>query len=314
VHVVVGAGGATGSALVRELLRRELPVRAVTRGGQNDLPVPVVVADASDPGQMREVCTGATAVYNCVNPPLLEWETVFPSVNEALISAAGAAEAVLVFADDTWMYGKVDGPMTEDLPSRPASRLGALRASLAAAVLDAHDRGDVQAVIARAGELYGPGVNSLLGDNLFSQALLGKRPVWFGRPDLPITPTYIGDFARGLATLADAQDTWGEVWHVPSGPGTTGRAFVETLCGQLGRPARMWRITKRTAWPMRLQSPMARLGVQILYQFEQPFVVDATKYRTRFSEEATSYEDGIAATLAWYQADPGRISQSLVKG
>jgi hypothetical protein len=53
---------------------------------------------------------------------------MFPPTMETVIEGAAAAGANLVFADETWMYGKVDGPMTEDLPYRPISNKGVLRA------------------------------------------------------------------------------------------------------------------------------------------------------------------------------------------
>lgn len=93
--------------------------------------IELLKADATDQAQMREVCQGATVVYNCVNPPFTQWRELFPAVMEATIAGAAAADAKLVFADDTWMYGKVNGPMTEDLPSRPISNKRVLRAWLA---------------------------------------------------------------------------------------------------------------------------------------------------------------------------------------
>jgi uncharacterized protein YbjT (DUF2867 family) len=61
VHVVVGATGGTGSALVRELVGRGRRVRAVSRRGRADAPagVEVVARDATDAERMREVCRGA---------------------------------------------------------------------------------------------------------------------------------------------------------------------------------------------------------------------------------------------------------------
>ncbi|GAB3895391.1 NAD-dependent epimerase/dehydratase family protein [Kibdelosporangium lantanae] len=284
------------------MLRRDEKVVAVNRGGRADLPVEVIAADAADPDRMREVCAGATAVYNCVNPPIPTWLDVFPRVNRALVTAAAATGAVLVFADDTWMYGRVDGPMTEDTPARPVTHLGLLRAWLADLVL----RPGIQAVIGRAGELYGPGVRSLLGDNIFR----GGRPVYFGNPDLPITPTYIEDFARALATLGSTPTSWGQVWHVPTGPVTTGRDLVRLATGS----NRLWKVSQRMTWPLRLQSATVRLGADMIYQFEQPFVVDSSKFDTEFGTTATSYEDGVRATLAWYREDPRRSKRPLVAG
>lgn len=297
-------GRNTGSTtLVKNLLERGEKVRAVNRSGKSSFPAEAVAADAANAQQMREVCAGATAVYNLVRPPLTDWRTTFPDVTRSLIAAAGAAGAVLAFADDTWMYGKVDRPMTEDMPSRPVSNLGVLRAWLAEMLLAAEHRGDVRVVIARAGELYGPKVESLFGPNLFGRALAGKRPLWFGDPDLPITPTYIDDFAATLATLATSPDTWGEVWHVPSGPPTTARRFAQQISD-----ARLVAVPARLGRPLGLVSTVAKLGAEILYQFEQPFIVDAAKYIARFGGEATSHETGIAETVSWYRRQPRRSS------
>ena len=314
MHVVVGATGGTGTALVRELLDRGQKVRAVSRRGDCAVPgVEAVAADAGDAAKMREVCAGASAVYNCVNPPLTQWRELFPEVIRSLVAAAGAADAVLAFADDTWMYGRVDRPMTEDTPVRPATELGVFRAWLAEMTLAAHLRGDARTVIARGGELYGPAVESLLGQNLFGRAVLGRRPVWFGNPDAPITPTYIGDFARGLATVAADERAWGQVWHVPHTAPTTGREFVTLLARRVGRPLKPFTISPAMTAPLKAVSSVARAGASLLYQFEQPFIVDSSKYMTAHpGDTATSSVDGIDQTVAWYQANRSLIRTSMM--
>ncbi|MDP9436562.1 MAG: NAD-dependent epimerase/dehydratase family protein, partial [Actinomycetota bacterium] len=173
VHVVVGASGGTGRALVRELVRRGRTVRAVNRSGRADAPpgVEVVAADATDPDRMREVCRGAGVVYNLVNPPFTRWREDLPKAVDGTLAGAEAAGARLVFADDTWMYGRVTAPMTEDLPPRSVSDKGVLRAWLAERVLAAHAAGRVRTVVGRAPELYGPAVESVLGRPLFGPAV-----------------------------------------------------------------------------------------------------------------------------------------------
>ncbi len=205
LHVVVGASGGTGSALVRELLRRGRRVRAVNRSGRIEVPagVEVMAADATDADRMQEVCRGAGVVYNTVNVPFLRWRESFPAAVDGVLAGARAAGARMVFADDTWMYGRVDRPMTEDLPYRPVSTKGVLRAWLAERVLAAHARGQVRAVIGRAPELYGPRVESVLARPVFGPAV-GRGPVvWVGDLDQPLGPLFIEDFASGLADLGE---------------------------------------------------------------------------------------------------------------
>ena len=139
VHAVVGAGGATGRRLVAHLHAAGYRVRAVTRDGR-DVGTPGVetaAADATDGATLAAACRDAAVVYHCVMPVLARWTREFPVVTDALVEAAAQVGARLVYADDTWMYGRVDGPMTEDTPWRPVSTKGVLRAWIAERVLSA---------------------------------------------------------------------------------------------------------------------------------------------------------------------------------
>ena len=304
VHVVVGASGGTGSALVRELLRRGRTVRAVQRGSWAEAPpgVEVAAADASDPDAMREVCRGAGVVYNAVNPPFARWRETFPAVVDGTLAGARSAGARLVFVDDRWMYGRVTAPMTEDLPYRPASDKGVLRAWLAERVLAAHSRGEVPTVIGRAPELYGPVVESVLGRNLFGQALAGRRAFWVGALDEPLAPLFIDDFAHGLAELGEHEQALGQVWHLPSPAPLTARRFVELIAAEVGRPVAVTPLDERVVRTLGLVWPVAREGAEMLYQFRQPHSVDASRYVSTFGPgQVTPYELGIARTVDWYR-------------
>ena len=304
LHVVVGGSGATGRVIVRELAARGKWVRAVNRSGRAPVPegVEAFAADATDPASMREACRGVAVVYNCAMPPFRRWVELFPPMMEAVIEGAASADAKLVFADDTWMYGKVEGPMTEDLPSRPVSNKGVLRAWLAEMLIHAHDRGKVRATIGRAGELYGPAVESVLGRNLFRSALKGRKARFIGNPDVPLTPTFIEDFANGLVVLGEREEALGEVWHVPTAEPTTGRQFVRMIFEEAEKAPRVGAVGSRTAKALGLFWPLAREGAEIVYQFERPFVVNSGKYaRTFGGGEATPYREGIRRTVDWYR-------------
>lgn len=306
LHVVVGATGGTGSALLRELVLRRKRAVAVSRSGRAVVPegVEVLAGDATDGPRMREVCRGATVVYNCVNPPFTRWEEDFPRIMESTIEATEAAGAKYVFADDTWMYGRVRGPMTEDTPHRPVSRKGALRARLAETLLDAHASGRVRAVIGRGAELYGPGVESVLGANLFAAAVKGKRAMWIGDLDLPLTPLFIEDFARGLATLGEREEALGEVWHIPTAGTVTGRQFVRMVYEAAGARFRVRAVGSRTVRLLGLFLPLARQGAELVYQFEQPFVVDSAKFEQAFGASPTPHPEAVRRTYEWYRGKP----------
>jgi nucleoside-diphosphate-sugar epimerase len=204
----------------------------------------------------------------------------------------------VVFADDTWMYGRVDGPMTPDLPSRPTCDLGVLRAWLADRLELAAAEGRIRLSIVRAGELYGPGVRSLIAGNVFNAPR--PRPVafWFGSPDLPITPTYIDDFARTIATVGREDHSERGIWHVPHPEPTTGRALIALAARQADRRSTVAAVRR---WHLRTLGtvvPLARAGTELLYQFEQPFVVDGRATAEAFDLSPTPYAVGVRETLS----------------
>ncbi len=306
LHVVFGASGGIGQAVARELVARGKRVRAVNRSGRADLPPGVEVkrADATDLASAREACRGATVVYNCANAPYTDWAAKFPPIMAGLIDAAGAAGAKLVFADNLYCYGPVSGPLTEALPYRPTGKKGRVRAQLAETLLAAHQSGKVRAVIGRASDYYGPGViNSLTGADMFKGLLAGKRVMWTGRLDVPHSLSYIEDFARGLVTLGERDEALGQAWHLPCAEALTGQAFLELAFEQAGLPAKIGVYQRLALTAAGLFMPMAREVIEMLYEFNAPFVVDGSQFERAFGPFAvTPHREALRRTLAWFQA------------
>ncbi|MBD1842658.1 hypothetical protein H6F89_04380 [Cyanobacteria bacterium FACHB-63] len=71
----------------------------------------------------------------------------------------------------------------------------------------------------------------------------------------------------------------------------------------------MGRIPKATACSSKVVKALglfwslAREGAEMIYQFEQPFIVDGSKYQSTFGTAVvTSYQEGIRQTIDWYRA------------
>jgi nucleoside-diphosphate-sugar epimerase len=303
LHVVFGASGGAGGAIVRELARRGKRARAVTRSGRGDVPdgVEMVRADAADAAGARQACAGATTVYHAVNVPYPQWTETLPPVMEGLIGAAGAAGATLVYVDNVYAYGAVDRPMTEDLPMTAKTRKGRLRAQLAETLLAAHRAGRVRAVIGRGSDYYGPGVaNSVAGDRLFPHVLSGGKAMWAGNLDQPHSLTFIDDFARVLVTLGEREEALGEAWHAPPAEALTGRQFIELAFAEAGRSPKIGTVSPLMIRLVGLVNPMVRELGELAYEFKAPFVLDGTKYQRAFGGAPTTHAAAIRATLGWY--------------
>lgn len=302
-HVVLGATGGAGRAVVRELVDRGLPVRAVSRsGGAFPDAVEVATADCTDAAATRRACEGAAVVYNCLNVPYSQWAEILPVLTENSIRAAAHAGAPLVVTDNLYMYGPPDGPMTEETPREPAGPKGRLRAEMEDQLMTAHEIGRVRVAIGRASDFYGPHANSSTRELVFEAALDDKTAAWLGALDAPHTLTYLPDFATGLVTLGTHEAAFGEVWHLPSNEPITGRDFIERVYAEAGRAPSMraygsWMLTLAGLFDAQIWE--AR---EVLYQFRDPFVMDTSKFEAAFGADVTPYDAAIRETLDWHRS------------
>lgn len=250
LHVVVGAGP-VGRAVIDELLGRGLPVRAVARHRPADLPTEVEFnrADVTDEEDARRAMAGAGVVYHAASAAYHRWPELLPPLMHGVIAGASASGARVVYADNLYAYGPVDGPLTEDLPKRASGPNGRVRTELADVLLKADAAGTVRAAIGRASDYYGPrGRQSQAGERLFAPVVAGKAAQLLGNPDMPHTFTYLGDFARGLVTLGTHDTALSQVWHLPSAETLTFREFVRLVVRSPGS-RRTCRSSRRPCWP-----------------------------------------------------------------
>jgi nucleoside-diphosphate-sugar epimerase len=306
LHVVFGATGAIGGAVVGELLRAGRSVRAVSRGGRAAKGAQGVAADAADPPQAAAAATGASVLYHCASPPYTKWPELFPALTRSILGAAESSGAKLVFADNLYAYGPVDGPLREDLPAVAGGRKGRVRVEMAAELLGAHRDGRARVAIGRASDYYGPhGTGSTAGETVFGRILAGKKPQWTGRLDQPHTFHFLPDIARGLLVLADHQEAEGQVWHLPAAQPLTAQQFFDMVAESAGRPVPVQASVARPALlaVAGVFSPLLREMRETAYQFRAPFVIDFSKFEAAFGHlEPTPHRGAVEQTVAWYRA------------
>jgi nucleoside-diphosphate-sugar epimerase len=307
LHVVLGTGP-LGLAVARHLAARGDRVRTANRTGRADLPngVEVVGANVADAAYARRACDGAAVVYHCANPPYAKWPDLHPPLMDAIIEAAAAAGARVVFGDNLYAYGQADGPLTEDLPYRATGPNGRSRARIAETLMRAHEAGRIQATIGRGSDFFGPHAHlSTVGDRVFARAIAGKPAQLLGNADVPHTVTYIEDFARALVTLGDRDEAMGQVWHVPNPETVTMRRFVEMVYRAADRPPRLRAAPRWGIGLAALVNPTLRAVKEQLHQSERAWEVDSTKFERAFGWHATPLPDAVAATVAWFRAQAG---------
>lgn len=309
IHVVFGTGPA-GLAVTDALVASGQRVRVVNRSGRADVPegVDVVGGDATDPVFSRHVCEGASVVYNCTNAPYDKWPEMFPPLQVGVLEGAAAAGAKLVSMENLYMYGPTGGkPMTEDLPYTATTRKGRVRAQMARDLLAAHKSGRVRVAIGRASDYFGPRVLlSALGNRVFPPALAGKAVQVLGDPDLPHTYSYVPDIGKALVILGERDEALGQVWHLPSPETVTTRECLNMIFEETGREPKI-QVTPRLALRlMGLFNPQIRELIEMLHEWDEPFIMDHSKFTQAFGDALTPtpLREALRTTLDWYRALP----------
>lgn len=303
--VVLGAAGGIGSHVVEALLATGRAVRAVTR-----TPVPLPdgaearVADLRDPAALRAAVAGAEVVVHAAQPPYTRWAREFPPLTAAIADAAEGTR--LVFADNLYGYGPVDGPLTEDLPGAATDAKGRVRVAMAEDLLRRHAEGRLEVVIGRASDYFGPrGTGTVAGEAMVPAAIRGATVRVTGRPDVPHSWSYLPDVGRALALLADAPA--GRVHHLPVGPPCSQQELADAFARAAGHErARVSALPGPLHRVLALGHPMLRELLGTRYQFTAPFVVDDGRFRREVGPFVpTPLDEAAAATVAWFR---GRAS------
>lgn len=308
-HVVFGTG-AIGLALVGQLMDRELPVRVVNRSGRADVPagVEVVGGDLSAAAFAKEAAVGAGVVYQCLNPPYAKWPELFPRLQHNAVAAAQTADARYVSFENLYMYGDTRGvTITEDLPYSAHTKKGKVRAEMAEELAVLSAAGDLAVSTARASDYFGPRATaqSQLGDRVIGRALAGKSAQVLGDPDQPHSYTYSVDAGRVLATLGSDDRALGQVWLAPNAPPQTTREIIGMIGADIGRPVKVSTVPNSVLTMMGWFNPTVRELGEMMYEFEQPFVADGSRFEETFGMAPTPLDQSIRATVEWFQSRSG---------
>ncbi len=280
----------------------------MTRSGQ-ELGIPrvtSVVGDVTEAARVRALTAGASTVYFAAQPAYTDWPDGFPPLVEGLLDGLRGSGARLAVADNLYAYGDTHGqPLHEDLPLDATTRKGAVRARAAQRLLAAHAAGDVAVTMVRGSDYFGPdGFDSLLGDRFFGPILAGRKVRLLGDPDAPHTVTFIADFARTLIELSGREEAYGRAWHVPSAPAVSFRRLAELAAEVSGSPPVLVSSVSRTGLRLvGMFSPPVREMIEMLYEFEQPFIMDDSRVRQAFGLTETPLEHALRLTAEWWRGE-----------
>ena len=230
-HTILGAGGSIGNALTYELLKANENVRLVSRSNYSISGTESFKADISSYEETLNSIQNSDVVYLCAGLAyeLKVWRELWPKIMQNAIDACKKVNTKLIFFDNVYMYGKVDGKMTETTPYNPCSKKGEIRVKIATMLESEMKQKNINAIIARSADLYGPYATKssvpfiLVIDNLMK----GKKAQWLIDVNKTHSFSYTIDSAQALYLLSGRDECYNQVWHMPTyNPGIDGKTFL----------------------------------------------------------------------------------------
>ncbi len=301
-HLVLGTG-AVGASLANHLAEQGHAVRAVNRSGKPGLlnpAIPLSQADLNDPADAASALSGVDVVYQVTQPTYTRWEAEFPALQRTILAAAERAGASVVLADNLYGYGPPHGEtITDASPQQPTTRKGAVRKAMSDEALETHAAGRVRIALTRPSNYVGANY-PIYRDLVLDQIAKGKPARVLGRTSQPHSFSYVPDAARAMAAIGTSEEGWGRAWITPVMAPITQRELVARLwdaLGQRGKP----KVTGMRGLAMRgmgLFMPMLRESAEMMYEFDEAFVVSSGEYERAFGWGATSWDDAVAQMRA----------------
>lgn len=303
-YCILGTGG-IGRALMAEAVRLGHQIVWINHSGTMDEALPpgvsFVRADAAKPAELAPAIAGCQALFFCAAAPRAEWLASQESLVQGTIQACADSGVPLVYLDTLDAYGNHEGcPLSESSPEHPVGPQAQLRARLAAGLRSAINTRRITACIARSPDVFGPGCTGFpLGDRVFGNLVAGKPLEFLGSMEVPHSFIYVKDLARSLLVMADNETAWGKTWHLPCPQPVRQIQIRDMIRDSANKDVKFKTIGKG------LFDPVAREMAEFMYKYDNPFIINHSRFSVSFGERTTPLNTAVFETLDWFKNRAG---------
>ncbi len=305
MYTILGAGGAIANEFSKVLFQNRTPFTLVSRNPRSVYGGLTLAADITSKKQTDEVLKGASIVLLCpgLKYDIDVWNKHWPLIMSNTIEACSKYNLKLIFFDNVYMLGKVNGPMTEETPYNPVNEKGALRAKIATHLMDEVKAGNITAMIARSADFYGPDCKTSILNTLVSDKMAKrKKAQWFVNDDAVHSFTFTPDCGKALWLLSNSQEAWNQVWNLPTAkPALTGKEIINIAAQTFGVSPKHTVIGKGMVSFLGNFMKIMKELKEMLYQYETDYIFDSSKFEKAFAFKPTPYKEGIEIIANSYQ-------------
>jgi nucleoside-diphosphate-sugar epimerase len=301
-HIILGAGGAISRVLTKELLSDNQKIKLAARNFKVIESFESVRTDLLNFNEVNNIIEDFSTVYLVagLTYSIKTWNEQWPKIMRNVVEACMAKNSKLIFFDNVYAYGKVNGVMTEETPIKPSSKKGEVRAGLLEYLHEEIRKKNITALIARAADFYGPYTEktSSISISVLDRMLKGKKAQWFCNAKAKHSFTNTGDCGKALYLLSKNESNFNQTWHMPTAsPAKTGEELIKIAAEKLNvKPD--YTVLKK--WMFKLLgtfNPLIRELTEMLYQYEDDYIFDSSKFEKKFNFTPTPYEQGIEESI-----------------
>ncbi len=234
------------------------------------------------------------------------WLRDWIKIMENVIIGCKENNCKLVYFDNTYTYPQDATSQQESTPMTSEGLKGIGKKKAAKRLLEAISNKEIEAVICRAPEFYGPGKTKGITNTVLLESLKnGKKPKVFLKDDVLRTLIYTPDASKAMALIGNTTDTYGETWHLPCDDNRlTYKEFIGEISKQLGREIKYSVLNKFVLKIASYFNENVKETRELLPRYAADNIFDSSKFKARFPDFAvTTYQEGIKQILADYEIE-----------
>lgn len=299
--IVLGINGHVGHHIAKAFVAAGWDVAGFGRSNKQPIAgVRFIKGDADDVEAMRTAIGDIEVVVNALNLPYHQWDQGrMEAQNERMIAALGASRKTLLFPGNIYNYAATDHVMSPDLKQRPQTPRGEIRVRVEAAYAAAAKRGDIQAIILRAGDFYGPESTFDWFDlAMLREAKKGKFAM-MGVPGVRHSWAYLPDLGRAFEKLAWHRKEFGafENFHF-AGNYVTPEQMAEVAVAAAPVKLKVGVFPRFLFNAIGLVDPLMRAVSKMSYLWENPMELKDSRLDAILGPDfATPFDEAVAATV-----------------
>ena len=299
--IVLGINGHVGHHIAKAFVAAGWEVSGFGRSNKQPIAgVRFIKGDAEDVEAMRAAIGEIDVVVNALNLPYHQWDQGrMEAQNERVIAALGASRKTLLVPGNIYNYPASDRVVTPELKQRPQTPRGEIRVRVEALYEAAAKRGDIQAIILRAGDFYGPESTF----DWFDLAMLREAKkgtfAMMGVPGVGHSWAYLPDVGRAFEKLAWHRKEFGafETFHF-AGNYVTPEQMAEVAVAAAPVKLKVGVFPRVLFNVVGLVDPLMRAVSKMSYLWENPMELkDARLDAILGPDFATPFDEAVAATV-----------------